>query len=154
MGLGIFRDPVAFSQIPGGGLKPSVNKTWVLLIGILIVCIFASWVGWRIAYVRSAAISHHAEESLKREIEKELPVGSDQVRVVEFLRAHSIYTDGLKRVGNNERTLYAGASGVIFASTSKLKTPISVCQIVVTFRFDDKDRLLGYSDQIPCNGPF
>jgi hypothetical protein len=124
------------------------------LIGILIVCISALWVGWRIAYVRSAAILHHAEESLKREIEKELPAGSDQVRVAEFLRAHSIYTDGFKRVGDNEKTLYGGASGIIFASTSKLKTVISLCQIEVTFSFDDNDRLLGYSDQIACNGPF
>jgi hypothetical protein len=112
------------------------------------------WAGWRIASARSTAILRQDEESLKIQIEKELPIGSGRNRVEQFLKAHSMYTDGFRQLGSDYKGSYDGASGIMFATSGNLRTSIFLCKIVVTFRFDDKDKLLGYTDKLVCNGPF
>jgi hypothetical protein len=152
MGLGIDR-PVVFFQMAGGKLKLPVKKSLLVLTGTAIVSILALWVGWRIANVRSAAILRQDEESLKIQIEKELPNGSDRGRVEQFLRTRSMYTEGFRQLGSEYKASYGGASGVMFATSGDLKTCIYLCKIVLTFRFDDNDKLLGYIDKLVCNGP-
>jgi hypothetical protein len=135
-------------------LRTSIKKALLVSIGTAIVVTLALWAGWRIASAWSAAILRQNEGSLRNQIEKELPMGSDRDRVEEFLRTRSMYTDGFRQLGSEYKASYDGASGIMYATSDDLKTSIFVCKIVVTFKFDGKDKLLGYTDKLVCNGPF
>ena len=65
-----------------------------------------------------------------------------------------MYTDGYQKLDGGNNTGYDGASGIIYASTGEVKTPLYLCKIVVTFKFDRDGQLKGYDDSAPCNGPF
>jgi len=128
------------------------TRPWLVLACVAIIVLL--WMRWRAADIQSRSTLRQVEESLKREINNELPVGSDKVRVEEFLRTRAMYTDGFRRLGIADRSSYDGAAGMIYATSGDLKTSIYFCKIVVLFKFTDENKLLGYSDKLVCNGLF
>jgi len=135
-------------------LKPFVFKFWLIALVVIVVCCSAAWAVWSIANSRSSAKLRRAEDSLRHDIDLGVPLGTDPVAVSQFLRSHAISTDGYRRLNTEYQALYKGAAGVMIGSTEKIDTPIYLCRILVTFRFNDKDRLEGYDESPVCNGPF
>ena len=139
----------------GSNLRTFVSKPlFPVSIIMTAVCCLAAWAVWSIANSRSSAKLHRAENSLRLEIDRRLPLGSDKTSVSQFLETHAISSDGYRRLNAEYRPLYKGAFGIMVAYTEKIDTPIFLCRIVVTFRFNDSDKLEGYDDSFVCNGPF
>jgi hypothetical protein len=130
------------------------RQLWAVAIVVLISIVIVLFIGWHTANARSALVLRQAEDSLKREIEVGLPAGSDNTRVEQFPLAHSMYTEGFRTLEGSYRAQYGDASGVMFASTDNIKTTLYSCKIVVTILFNDDKKLLRYTIQSPCNGPF
>lgn len=118
------------------------------------MCVSALWIAWKIANARAWTALHRAEASLKREIDKELPLGPDRARVEEFLGSHSIESAHFSKLASAYKDDYEGASGLIFAATGRIKTPIYDCKLQITFRFDEAGNLEGYTVKPMCWGPF
>jgi hypothetical protein len=125
----------------------------LLAVSAVVACALTLWAAWRIANIRSSAKLYRAENTLKQEIDKELPVGSEKAAVSEFLKAHSAYSDGFRPLNEGYRALYKGAAGIMIATTQDIETPILSCRIVVTFRFDKAGKLEDHDDKFACNGP-
>lgn len=134
-------------------MKLRLNRLLAFAVVSVIACLLVVWGVWRNASLRSSAILHQANDSLKRDIDQELPRGSDKSRVVEFLSAHDMYTDGYRTLGGSYKPVYDEASAIIDAN-KKIETSALVCEIHVTFKFDNNEKLQGYRDNVVCKGPF
>jgi hypothetical protein len=110
---------------------------------------------WRYETARTSAILHRADDTLTLEIGEKLPLGSDRSLVERFLELHSIPTNGgYFKLGTSDRELYDGASAILDTATNKVGTRAFSCRIHLTFRFDESDKLLGYSHKPRCEAPF
>jgi len=129
-------------------------KLGVFAFVLISVLILVLWGAWRSANAHSVAVLREAEDSLKREIDRELPAGSDRKRVEQFLNKRALSTEGYRELGSDFQPLYNGANAIIFANSDNIKTTISVCNIFLTFRFDKAGKMEGYSEKVACKGPF
>jgi hypothetical protein len=120
----------------------------LLFIAALVLCCMEFW---RHEYQRSRTTLVQAKTSLEQDINLNLPLGSDEGRVVEFLKARRMTHTGLEQV-SRDRVGYQGVVGAIEAKSSEITTPLYKCSIHLELKFDQRAKLLGYTDTMPCTG--
>lgn len=125
-----------------------VRNRWFILFALGALCAVALGTAWyrRSLHNRSSEILRAAEESLKRDIERSLPVGAERSRVEATLRAHEIDYLYYPPSTNVDES----ASAIIDAYTKYIPTPLLSCKLHLTFKFDERDKLLGYKEKYVC----
>jgi hypothetical protein len=89
--------------------------------------------------VVGCGLSSADEIAMKELMMREVPVGSDQSRVVTFLESHHFKEYGLHREGKRFRGVHRDAARMLFLFPQDL---------VVDFLLDDEDRVKDYSVEI------
>jgi hypothetical protein len=135
-------------------LKAFTSTLWFRILMLAAGSVLVAGIGWIVESTRSSKKLKRAENLLRKQIDDGLPLGSDETKVVEFLKARAIFSEGYQRLAPEYRASYRGANAIIFGTTEAIDAPTLLCQIVVTFRFDTAGKLQGYEDQFACNAPF
>jgi len=89
-------------------------------------------------------------ESFESEVNQTLPIGSDKVRVQQFLnskRMTLIDTGPISQEGDTFSTIEA-------ISKDEIAIPLGACWPSAQFRFDSHGKLLGYTDRSSCKWIF
>jgi hypothetical protein len=129
-----------------------------LLLFFLFVGLAASI--WFYAKTYSRRIFREARESFEFEVNRDLPQGSDESRVSEFLNARRIMYGHIEPNPNvrDDPTRdvwlfdpwYKNANRVIQGNGPWIRPPLGQCRIVMEFKFDKNAKLLGYRDHPTC----
>jgi hypothetical protein len=126
-----------------------VGIVFLVLAALVIGCISA----WHYAYGRSRATLRHAESSFEKDVEQNLPLGTDQSRAIEFLKARRMrYTELDARIATwRHEPWYNDATDTIEAiTTTEVRTSLFDCSMFLELKFDKNKKLIGYRDKMPC----
>jgi hypothetical protein len=126
-------------------MRASLRKIGIVLI-ILAILGIGSVIAWRYAMSRGAMILRKERESFESEVNQTLPIGSDKVRVQQFLnskRMTFIDTGPISQEGDTFSTIEA-------ISKDEIAIPLGACWPSAQFRFDSHGKLLGYTDRSSC----
>jgi hypothetical protein len=94
-----------------------------------------------------------AKRSFEKDVEQNLPVGADEGRAIEFLKARRMrYTELDAKVAMRHREpWYSDAANTIEAiTTTEVSTSLFDCSMFVELKFDKNKKLIGYRDKMPC----
>jgi|SRR6266849_4258637 len=130
-------------------MRASLRKIGIVLI-ILAILGIGSGIAWRYAMSRGAMILRKERESFESEVNQTLPIGSDKVRVQQFLnskRMTFIDTGPISQEGDTFSTIEA-------ISKDEIAIPLGACWPSAQFRFDSHGKLLGYIDRSSCKWIF
>jgi hypothetical protein len=130
-------------------MRASLRKIGIVLI-ILAILGIGSVIAWRYAMSRGAMILRKERESFESEVNQTLPIGSDKVRVQQFLnskRMTFIDTGPISQEGDTFSTIEA-------ISKDEIAIPLGACWPSAQFRFDSHGKLLGYTDRSSCKWIF
>ncbi len=130
-------------------MRASLRKIGIVLI-ILAILGIGSGIAWRYAMSRGAMILRKERESFESEVNQTLPIGSDKVRVQQFLnskRMTFIDTGPISQEGDTFSTIEA-------ISKDEIAIPLGACWPSAQFRFDSHGKLLGYTDRSSCKWIF
>jgi len=130
-------------------MRASLRKIRIVLI-ILAILGIGSGIAWRYAMSRGAMILRKERESFESEVNQTLPIGSDKVRVQQFLnskRMTFIDTGPISQEGDTFSTIEA-------ISKDEIAIPLGACWPSAQFRFDSHGKLLGYTDRSSCKWIF
>jgi hypothetical protein len=144
------------------GQQPSAAQEWrwavkrflprrrMVLGGIvLIVVLTGLYLARQFEARKSFELLQKTMADLDREIDQNLPVGSDQSEIIKFLDSHGIEHSPIV-AGFIEN----GPAFTIDAQTRKRNgTLINACSIHIEFSFNAEQRLTSYSDKYDCYGP-
>lgn len=133
------------------------TRVKVGIVGVVIVMAIgyasAVWT-WHHQSAKTSAMVHQTDDGLAREIEQEIPLGSDRSVVLRFLRSHDIANGAYYKLGMGEGEPNGGASAVLDTVTQSMGSSVFHCRIHLTFRFDQSDKFLGFSHAPQCGAPF
>ena len=125
----------------------------LVIAGLVLVCKAA----WHYAYRRSRATLLNAESSFEKDVEQNLPLGTDQSRAIEFLKARKmLYTELDAKIATwHHEPWYNGAAETTEAiTTTEISTSLYDCKMFLELKFDKDKKLIGYRDNMPCKGPW
>lgn len=129
-----------------------LRKVGMMLSILALLGIFSAS-AWRYASRRTAVILMQAKDSFESETNRTVPLGSDKVRVQQFLESKRMhFVDTVPGPQEDGRIDGETVSTIEATSTDELETPLGVCWNSARFRFDSRGRLLGYADKPVCKG--
>jgi hypothetical protein len=131
----------------------TVGIVFLVLAGLVLGC----KVAWEYANRRSAATLREARASFETDIERNLPLGTDESRAIEFLSTHGMRYDKIEAKDawwHNEPSYHDAAETVEAITTTKISTSLYDCNMFLELKFDEDKKLIGYRDKMPCAGPW
>ena len=135
-------------------MRASLRKIGIVLI-ILAILGIGSGIAWRYAMSRGAMILRKERESFESEVNQTLPIGSDKVRVQQFLNSKRMTFIDTGTIAQEDRRFDGGAVSMIEAvSKNQIAIPLGACWPSAQFRFDSHGKLLGYTDRSSCKWIF
>ncbi len=131
------------------------NRSALLASVIGIALISAGGVGaWKYSTTRARTKLQQARESISRDLNESLPMGSTVQEVEEFMTKHRMVHAPMERSTTYEDA-HDGAATFIEARTlDRIDALLFSCTIFVRFEFDANSRLKRYSQQPACSNPW
>jgi hypothetical protein len=135
-------------------MRANLRKVGIVLI-ILAILGIGSVIARRYAMSRVAMILRKERESFESEVNQTLPIGSDKVRVQQFLNSKRMTFIDTGTIAQEDRSFDGGAVSMIEAvSKNQTAIPLGACRPITQFRFDSHGKLLGYTDRSNCKWIF
>src|SRR5258708_9486631 len=108
-------------------MRASLRKVGIVLI-ILATLGIGSVIAWRYAMSRVAMILRKERESFESEVNQTLPIGSDKVRVQQFLNSKRMTFIDTGTIAREDRRSDGGAVSMIEAvSDNQIAIPLAAC---------------------------
>jgi hypothetical protein len=112
----------------------------------------ATFVIWRYDTDRTEAAVKERETNLLHDVDAQLPTGTPQTVVQQFLSTR--HMDNFHVAVGESNAMYGGASSATYATTDLMGSALRGCSTMLTFRFTTADTLMNYSYVMGCKSRF
>ena len=112
----------------------------------------ATFVIWRYDTDRTEAAVKERETNLLHDVDAQLPTGTPQTDVQQFLSVR--HMDNFHVAVGESNPMYGGASSVTYATTDLMGGALRGCSTMLTFRFTTAGTLMNYSYITACKSRF
>lgn len=119
---------------------------FALIAALFAATLFAAW-KWDTTKTNEAVLQ--TDETLVRDITAQLPAGTPRADIEKFLAAHGTVTPGYFNYGGPMANL-EGATAILFTRTTPVGNEVHSCSVVLYFRLDGSDGLMGYTHEPQC----
>jgi hypothetical protein len=121
--------------------------SYLVLIGVgLVALLFGAW-KWDTA--RTNETVQQYEDTLVRDIGAQLPPGTPRADLQAFLAARGMSQPGYFNYGG-PTPIIDGATAILFTKTPPEGNMMHSCIVVLYFRLDGSDALMGYTHEARC----
>jgi hypothetical protein len=128
------------------GIAQGVSYLALIAVG-LGALLFGAW-KWDTARTNEAVQLY--EDALVRDIGAQLPPGTPRADIERFLAARGMPQPGYFNY-RGPSPVVNGATAVLFTSTPPAGNMIHSCWVILYFRLDGSDALMGYSHEARCS---
>jgi hypothetical protein len=128
------------------GVVQSVSYLALIAVG-LGALLFGAW-KWDTTRTNEAV--QQAEDELVRDIGAQLPPGTPRAGIEKFLTVHGILDPGYFNYGG-PNPIVEGATAVVYTRTPPVGNMVHSCWVVLYFRLNGSDALMGYSHEARCS---
>jgi len=128
-----------------GGMVQGVSYLALIAVG-LGALLFGVW-KWDTARTNETVMQ--SDDALVRDIATQLPLGTPRVGIEKFLSARGMPEPGYFNY-HGPNPMVEGATAIVFTRTPPVGNMIHSCFVVLYFRLDGSDALMGYSHEARC----
>jgi hypothetical protein len=129
-----------------GGILQGVSYFALMAVGLVALLIGA----WKWDTARTNAAVQESEDALVRDINSQLPPGTPRAEIEKFLSARGMPQPGYYNY-HGPSPVVEGATAILFTRTPSEGNAIHSCWILLYFRLDGSDALMGYSHEARCS---
>jgi len=129
-----------------GGIAQGVSYFALIAVG-LVALLFGAW-KWDTARTNQTVLQ--SDDLLVRDIAAQLPPGTPRADLVKFLAARGMPEPIYFNYGG-PNPVVQGATAVLFTRTPLVGNMVHGCWVVLYFRLDGSDLLMGYSHEARCS---
>lgn len=105
---------------------------------------------WKWDTTRTNEAVQQSESALVLDIHAQLPPGAPRADIEKFLAAHGMPDPGYFNY-HGPSPVVDGATAVVYTRTPPVGNMIHSCWVVLYFRLDGSDALMGYSHEARCS---
>jgi hypothetical protein len=104
---------------------------------------------WKWDTARTNETVQQSDDALVRDIAAQLPLGTPRADIEKFLSARGMPEPGYFNY-RGPNPMVEGATAIVFTRTPPVGNMIHSCFVVLYFRLDGSDALMGYSHEARC----
>lgn len=105
---------------------------------------------WKWDTARTNETVQQSDDALVRDIAAQLPLGTPRADIERFLAAHGMPEPGYFNY-HGPMAIVDGATAIVFTRTPPVGNMVHSCFVVLYFRLDGSDALMGYSHEARCS---
>jgi hypothetical protein len=129
-----------------GGIAQSVSYFALIAVGFVALLFGA----WKWDTTRTNETVQQSEDALIRDIGEQLPPGTPRADIEKFLVAHGM-PDPQYFNYHGPNPVVDGAMAIVYTRTPPAGNMVHSCWVLLYFRLDGSDALMGYSHEARCS---